>query len=360
MDDSMFDDTEFEPMPEQKPIHDSEEGSYDRPFGDENDEVDLSLVDADGTTVSVPDDGSKFEIQVPLVKLFGKTFGIKKAVHENLTIAAVINSGLNDGSWNNKILTSLSDAQFEIIRGVFWNDDPNCQLFNNKPDTNRSYGKGIQWYTEFKLGKKTNLTQRSHFGDLQFIHAMGSVVGEEPQDTKNKLVRWLRIMYNLFIGNGIGPDTLVKNTELSAHFNDRTGHGGTTFKGLLMGTTGAYKYPNIQLRAIGSCCHVIEDSYAKGHCRRDNSGTGLIQNFHCYKGQDSGAHGKADGQGGDNPNPNNLDSFNSLYGGRAAINATSEFLSAAAKKQPWEQLVSPVVEKIFALHPNVTRSDTTV
>lgn len=357
---SVFDSSEFAPVPEQQPVHETEEDSFKTPFGDQTDETDSSFVNADGSTVNVPDSGSKFEIQVPLIKVGPLTIGIKKPVHENLTIAAVITSGLNDGSWNNKTLTSISNSQFEIIRGAFWNDDPNCLLFNNSPDTNRSYGVGVQWYWEFKTGAKTTLTQRSHFGDLQFIHAMGSVVGEKPQDTKTKLVRWLRVMYNLFAGNGIGPDTLVKNTELSAHFNNSTGHGNTTFKALLMGTTGAYRQPNIQLRAIGSCCHVIEDSFAKGHCRRDNNGTGLIQNFHCYNGQNSSAHGAADGDGGDNLTPSNLNSFNGIFGGRAAISATSDFLTAAAKKQPWEQAVATVVEKIFTLHPNATVSDTTV
>lgn len=353
-------DTIVDDVTEAQPEHDGTDGVYDQPLTYEADAIDKELKGDDDGIVDIPDGESKFEIQVPVVTLMGKTYGIKKAIHENLSIAAVMKSAFNTGSWTGKTLITLTPDQYELIRGVIWNDDPRCQLFVNNKNNNRFFGTGFQWWMEFKFGSSSNLTKRSHFGDLQFLHAMGATKNEQPSDTKSKIILWIKTMYNLWLGNGLNPDTALKNTELQRFFNDRNGYGGTTFKSLFMGTTPAYTNPDIKLRALGSCMHLIEDSYAKGHCARDNQGTGPISNFHCYLGQNSDAHSDADKKGGENIDPNKPDTYKDLYGGPAAVQSATDFLNAVAQKKPWEQAVGVWAEKVFQLSSNATPSNTNV
>ena len=332
------------------------------------------LVDENRNPVTIPDGGGKFEVQVP-----GRFFNIHKAIRENLTIAACRFSNFNsDSSWTDKILTSISPAQYELIRGVFWNDDPRCLLYKDDHNDNRSFGLGAEFLIEFGLAGQgpplidaDNLTYRTHFGNLQFLHAMGATVGEKPQETLRKIEIWLRTMYDVYKGDKWQPDDLVKSTALGEFFNDGNGHSSTTFRSLLMGSTPNYSTPDIRLRALGTCLHLIEDSYAKGHCRRDvgktfqpgnvpGTGSGLIQNFHCYKGQDSSSHGHWDEEGGDNLNPQDINSFNGIYGGRAAISAAVSFLNAALARLQWDGQLAAWFTDCFHLHPNATPSDTTV
>lgn len=260
----------------------------------------------------------------------------------------------------------LSNRQYELIRGVFWNDDPNCLLFENDLYNNMKFGWGLEFGLEFKqaeMGKTdpTNLTYRSHFGNLQFVHSMGALNHELPSETLRKIKLWLQTMYLVYSGlNNVTPDTSVKTTELKEFFNDNNGHEKTTFKSLLMGETTRFDEPFIQWRALGSCLHVIQDSFARGHCRQDDDGTGSILNFHCYNGQDHAAHSHYDGKGGEYLDPTKLDSFNGIYGGRAAINRCTQFLDIASAGQPWSSKLDQWFEDTFALSAKATPTDTSV
>ncbi len=66
------------------------------------------------------------------------------------------------------------------------------------------------------------MKKRSHFGNLQFLHAMATKLGEPAQTTKDKLMSWLEVMYKLACGDqGVSP-----NDKLAARFpndfNDTT------------------------------------------------------------------------------------------------------------------------------------------
>lgn len=322
------------------------------------------LVDENGESVVIPDPGTKFEIQIP-----GKIWNIKKAVHENLCIAAAANSSLfnKNGSWSGKTLTQLTKDQYELVRGVFWNDDPRCLIFKDDASDNRNFGWGVEFGTEFLKAKNgltddNNLTSRSHFGNLQFLHAMGSAVGEDPHESYRKIKAYMFAMLSLYRGNepGMQPDSLVKSAgPLAEFFNDSNGHSSTTFKSLLMGNTKAYGNPDICLRGLGSALHVIQDSFARGHCRRDTDGTGLIQNFHCYRGQNSDEHGKWDSKGADKIDPRDLDCFNGMYGARAAITRCIQFLDLASQQESTDfDKFEAWFSSAFGLHPNASGSNT--
>ena len=238
-------------------------------------------------------------------------------------------------------------------------------------DDNRNFGFGTDFLQEFARAKigppfidKDNLTYRSHFDNLQFVHAMGSAAGEAPNESSRKIKTYLDTMLGIYQGAqpNMQPDSLVKEISgFNEFFNNSNGHSNTTVRSLFMGTTPSYNSPDIRLRALGSALHVIQDSFAKGHCLRDNNGTGLILNFHCYKGQDSDDHGHFDSEGGDDLKPWDLDSFKGIYGGLAAIGRCIEFLELATRSGSWRSdMWESWFAETFRLHPNATGSDTSV
>ena len=197
-------------------------------------------------------------------------------VHESMTLAALIQSGKIDpkttyqgvvGRWRWVDQPEI----FEFFRGVIWNDDPACHLFNDSPSNNGNYAIGIDWYGDYLMKWKLlsdNITWRSHFGDLQFLHAMGTEKGEKAEKTRDRIMRWLEVMYKL----GIGED-VFEYDQLDKHFpelfnNSTTPKGYDSLRALLVGNTPSYEKVNLSRRSLGSCFHTIQDSYALGHCRR--------------------------------------------------------------------------------------------
>ena len=190
----------------------------------------------------------------------------KDPVHENIAIAAFIKAKqLPEGTTYN----NLNPKQWEYFRGLLWNDDPSCLLFDDKRDDNRDFGAGLEWYDQFENGPVNCMTRRSHFGDLQSLHGMASTSGQAPEATKRNIIAWIEIMYKLACGNqGVATNDRLQ-TVFPTQFNNSTQPtGDASMKELLLATTPNYRFPNIQRRALGVCLHIIQDSYAVGHTQR--------------------------------------------------------------------------------------------
>ena len=199
-------------------------------------------------------------------------------VHETMAIATLIASKFAlDRKTTIYKLKENPKAYSEIndfIRGIIWNDDPACLFFDDNDDKdNFNYSTGIMWLKSFKSGEydqfdEHNIIGRSHFGDLQFLHGMGSVKGEWHTETRNNILSFMEIMYKLACGNqGISADTQIRQTWLRKYFTAfSTPSKYTDLRELL---TLNHKTPaNVQHRALGTCFHLIQDSYAHGHTRR--------------------------------------------------------------------------------------------
>lgn len=301
--------------------------------------------------------------------------GEKHPIHENIAIAAFLNSSVvfpKATTYNN-----LNHKQWEYFRGMIWNDDPECLLFEKSTDDNRLFGIGADWYQKFKLGDAKCMTQRSHFGDLQFLHAMGAADGEMPHITRERMLQWMGVMYKLACGNqGVSEDQHLREHFDDSMFNRKTDpSGGTTLRDLILADRPEYRGSNIPLRALGICMHMIQDSYAMGHVqrrllnrwdfeRRDKNGYlvfrpgawaqwGPIVSFHTYGTQDEDRHSFYDGlEGAHVPNPRDIGSFNRLLGARDAINACILLINAFARKQSWSELRPEMETRVFAIDPN--------
>ena len=217
------------------------------------------------------------------------------------------------------------------------------------------------------------MTKRSHFGDLQFLHAMGAHEGEMPYSTRDRFFKWLGVMFKLAYGNqGVSEYQPLRDHFPELFSGSTSPSDGATLRDLILSSTPEYRYSNVPLRALGICLHIIEDSYAIGHVQRrlmnpqdfigrDSNrylnfrpGTwgqwGPIVSFHTYGNQDDDRHSFYDGlEGAGLPNPKDLGSFNRLHGARDAIEACIILTDHFAEKQPWDKLRQKLRKTVFAV-----------
>lgn len=340
-------------------------------------------------------------------------------VHENLVLAAL---------YQQRNLLGLQNANFslwsdpninEFLRGVFWNDDPAVLMFKQSHGLDSVFSSGAIWSTQFEDAKYAtsnnlaNITGRSHFWDLQFVHGMACITQEDPKDTRYRALMWAELMYKLSIGESVtsegsvsSPDnvagTKIKDVKIpsepkqydpeltlqfSSYFSSATvPTDSVTLKRLL--TEGdPYQHLNIGKRAIGSVMHLIQDSFARGHTRRwlrnpqditENSedslefksGTfgdfGAVITFHSYKGQNSDDHDAFDGDPTDawytwsSIDYKNPSTFNPVVGARNAIDWCVQLLGYWHAGTTWANGPRALLEAIFMLDGNATGADTTV
>ncbi|KAI1502366.1 hypothetical protein F5X99DRAFT_379247 [Biscogniauxia marginata] len=297
----------------------------------------------------------------------------KEPIHECIVIASLIQSQVyvpRGTTYHN-----LNSKQWEYVRGLVWNDDPSCLLFQDRSDSNHHYSDGTEWAWDFKRGEVDCMIQRSHFGDFQFLHAMGAKDGERPEATKQKLIKWLEVMYKLACGDQDVSDQDQLKKHFREYFTDQTTPSrDNTIRQLLLARTSHYPETDVQKRALGTCLHVISDSYAIGHTQRrlkngsdyagrDGNGYyrfkpgtygtwGPIIAFHTYAGQNGDKHSHYDGlkKGEARPIPKDLNSFNSMIGARDAIGACTRLINYWAQKKAWDSDVRQFLEtEVFAL-----------
>ena len=319
------------------------------------------------------------------------SFNINDPVHEKMTVIAILNS-------NYRPVTSFElgvDATVnEILRGVIWNDDPHCLLFDDRKKDNWNWSSGALWYFRFNFewDAFSNMTYRSHNGDLQFLHSMASKVGEDPAVTRAKCLVWAEVMYKLSIG-AISEKTELRNVNVSrsttypisfaSFFSDKTDPSQSKNLEYLLTRGTDYDAVDIQRRALGSVIHLIQDSYAHGHTLRVllnksdlvvgssekfNNGTwgkyGSIMRFHTYHGQDKHAHKKYDNdmrrkywwQFRDSFNLD-LNSFNEQLGARDAIDKTINVINFWFNRTSYTQGPESLFDSIFSLDPSVQPAD---
>ncbi|RYO30899.1 hypothetical protein AA0113_g5971 [Alternaria arborescens] len=273
-------------------------------------------------------------------------------VHETMTIAALIASKfpMSEG-------TTYKNAPKEIkefVRGSVWNDDPGCLLFEKDTHDNYRLSDGTKWFKEYESAEggllggfvgwitgtpRQTITGRSHFGDLQFLHAMAAQEREEPQETKEKIMMWLEIMYKLSVGDqGIHENMRLDQIDVSSSSRyqlrmffkeDTSPSGGETLLPLKMKPGVADRW-------------------------------GKIENFHTYRGQssDHGHYDHSNVQVEEWGNLGDLDKFNGMIGVRDGIDACITLANYWHDRVAWENGVETWLrDTVFALAEDVTRAN---
>jgi hypothetical protein len=226
-------------------------------------------------------------------------------VHEEQTIRSVTLSNILGRAYS---IHEQRDRAF--VRGVFWNDDPKADLWSN----DKSKGPdslGAAWYSNFLVVKQRataekphffrggdDLLGRSHFGDLQFLHAMADGDEVAPEETRRKIMAWLEFAYRVAKGDIPGGQRVadVRVPGIAALFEKD--------QRILEGTVAElFRDADVKEVAAGSFLHVLQDSYAGGHVQREKKdrrvntldyfGRGGVLRFHSYAKQDEDRH-KAD------------------------------------------------------------------
>lgn len=306
----------------------------------------------------------------PLWQLDAAVPFVGSPVHEDMTKASVSLSRVHDRNFQ----TDKDDA---YIHGVFWNDDPEdllcpeCSILNIRVIDKRW---GTRFAQRFIAAKKRvrseaddgprlvfqvgdGLLERSHFGDLQFLHGMASRNGEPAGETQEKILAWAEFAYKVAIGD-IAQKTklgLIPQAQIRALFKGDPRLESMTIEQL-------FKGPRFARRAaIGSLLHMIQDSFAPGHAERKIldypvSGKmvfarGDVVEFHCYTSQDEGLHGQ------DDKWPNGLQNDSPL-GDRNPIAIGSRILQFMYANDgngaPWTDVEKYLKEMVFAVTDRTT------
>lgn len=223
-------------------------------------------------------------------------------------------------------------CEFDIryqVAGVRWNDDPAFKFLPGRGgyagctagQTVRLVTQPMCWGQVFRHGESaagrgvrmtganSNLLVRSHFGDLQFLHAMAIADGEAPEQTRRNVLAWAEFAWRTAIGEPrFDSQRMVASLPIDGFAQRFRFNQGWRIQDLFaLGDPSARRDDRLQRIALGSLLHVVQDSFAAGHTQRavpvpgstcagrtDWPAPGPIVEFHSYPHQDSRKHGRAD------------------------------------------------------------------
>lgn len=310
--------------------------------------------------------GTMASVERMLARLSVSAF--TEPVHEEITNRIY---GCNGDICGGSVATS---APVPVLAGVRWNDDPpfrmspqqargiSCKTretirFETQPscwvglflDANKGAAAGKAY------GPGDAMLYRSHFGDLQYLHAMASRNGETAAQTKTRLMGWFEFTWRAARGE-YDLETRLKSIE-NPTIQEAYGRGEWRLLDLYtQGASGGLRN-HVSDVAFGSLLHTLQDSYAEGHVERE-VGSGLRQcsargmsvaapgnilEFHAYNQQDHGKHADADSR----------DAFMRRFQDAGDVVEVGRLLvKARAQDASWED-VAPFFDCVFTLQrPN--------
>lgn len=267
---------------------------------------------------------------------------VKAPVHEEVTQLAA-GCAIDGASLRQDTRCASADAPFGnayVIYGLRWNDLPPFRLNPGEGQSCKKFVTGTPacrteetirlstqpecWYCIFTHGeeialsgkeivgcparadqRRGNLLTRSHFGDLQFLHAMATGDGIPASATRESVLAWLEVAWKVS-SREILPTTLLKDIPIAAfriHFHCM----GMSVADLYIQGRQDRLLPEIRKIALGSVLHTVQDSFAAAHVSREPAAPGevcseslplrqpgRIVEFHSYTGQDATLHDAGD------------------------------------------------------------------
>jgi len=210
-----------------------------------------------------------------------------------------------------------------VLAGARWNDDPPFRLQEGEArNTPCKVTESIRFTTQprcwaqlfrdaekkavkgkpLDAASRASLLARSHFGDLQFLHAMASKDGEPAAETKKRMMMWAEFTWKVSRGD-YGLETKLTDVNVEG-FDQFFGRTEWRVQEILTLGNPALR-SHVKEVAFGSLLHMVEDTFAKGHVDRVGFGEpcpvvpghaapGRIREFHSYISQDPAKHGEYD------------------------------------------------------------------
>lgn len=234
---------------------------------------------------------------------------ISEPVHESLTRETIEEYWNTCGDTNPNESLCLQKPNHpktindSIIRGVWWADDPNQNLYKarhaewlgNMLDAERRAKSG-----RYTIDQRYKMHYRSHYGDMQFLHAMAYKDGVDTEETRRKIYMWLEFLYQIATKK-LGPESEFKGVNIDG-FSDYFGRhqkNNWKLKWIFQPRYYLSRSDDFSEHALGVMLHLIQDSYSKAHVKRVFKETsqcknGSIQSFYSYSHQSSSKHGAMD------------------------------------------------------------------
>jgi hypothetical protein len=298
----------------------------------------------------------------------------KNPVHEAITLKALGCNSVAGAEKSCLTLAAVQSNQF-LLYGVRWPDDPPFRLDANHPPrishcnpsiTLRSTSQPKCWLGLFNdadrkaqeslkknpgqaaFGPGHYLLYRSHFGDLQFMHAMAVHHGERAGDTAKRMTQWARFLWGIAVSE-LETGRYIRTLDvegLAPYFP-----GDITASNLF--ATGIIEArAHLDEVALGALLHMVQDSFSQAHAGRGlEPGApcismrrfdqpGKITKFYSYAGQVGSLHDAQD----------TFDALarHTLQVQPGAVDATRALLTLWREQAPWP-VVAPYIECLFAV-----------
>jgi hypothetical protein len=288
---------------------------------------------------------------------------VAEPVHEEITLRARACADEANGPVQTPLVCTTADAPAgnpdgnkydSLIRGVWWNDDPNQLLFAGYQ------AKWLAWMNDGEkiakhgvnyLGKPATITAdyymtyRSHFGDLQFLHAMASKDGEDPATTQNNILSWAEFAYSVAT-RAIDASTTLDHVQTPGFQNYFAKQPGWSVR-YLLGPRYLLTHPDhFQQMALGSLLHMVQDSYSAAHTERAFDASprcpnGRVHEFYSYVGQDPDKHGTADTRAGWQERQ--------FTAAQDPVNVSATLIRFARQRTAWPVVRSYLQETVFCV-----------
>jgi hypothetical protein len=288
---------------------------------------------------------------------------VKSPVHEAITLNAV-GCNVTPGQEKDCVVLDAIQANRFLLYGVRWPDDPPFTLDANKPPANincdprvtvRSTAQPKCWLGLFNdagsksktiLAKKPSapafgpgyyILYRSHYGDLQFFHAMAANDGERAVDTQRRLKMWAQFLWGVSLGQ-VRTDKPIRDlgfADLKTYFP-----GEITVTNLF--STGLPEVrKDLDKVALGVLLHMVQDSFSAAHADRapETGGKceqidrfakpGKVTQFYSYANQTGKTHDEED--------TFNALGLKTIQTSPTVVDASRDFITLWTEKAPWEQ-----------------------
>ncbi|WP_147451274.1 hypothetical protein [Corallococcus llansteffanensis] len=232
-----------------------------------------------------------------------------------------------------KVRRLQNTEDYQKVFSVNWPDGPTgIHAVSALIRTGLTYKKCTEYFDQ--MGANTNLFCRSHYGDLQFFHAMANQPNESADVVRARILAWAQFLYGVATSE-IAPDEDVctlfgRETVAGARFEALAGLWGgdatvckpnahwTVYTLFNWKCSNLFSWNKCKMgvesdgswtraRAVGALLHMIQDSFALGHtdrlvnddatqamCGRALVSCNVVREFHSYRGQDSKKHGMSD------------------------------------------------------------------
>jgi hypothetical protein len=262
---------------------------------------------------------------------------IKSPVHEEITqlgfgCSADTADLLNDFTCAGRDRPFVSPY---VIYGVRWNDLPPFRLSQGEGQqckkllsrapacrTDQTIRFATQpecWLCLFRDAEKTaqqkriegcskdrkargNLMTRSHFGDLQFLHAMASAEGEPAAQTQSEVLGWIEFAWRVF-SREVPPEKMLRDIDIPL-IKERFGCSELSVADIYILGRNDKLRQQLHSIAFGSILHTVQDSFSAAHAEREAAESaakcpangvevpkpGRVKEFHTYGAQDGHLH----------------------------------------------------------------------